>query len=227
LQVAGNPFGEVWSGKQFQGDVRTDIGAYAPSDVDIALPAAGFSWVVGRTYNSQQQNTTPAHIDSNGYQGRNWFQTSQPEILLYEHPSDDAEDVLYLVYGADRFVEFKRADESSVEFKGVNGAAGAFVYASGGGGPDTWTLTDQNGNVAVFFGFDGDADPAEGQLWKITDPDGNVAYVGHASTAATALSSGYDADGRILKAYDSSGNLHRFTHTYTTLDGTCPPRRNA
>jgi hypothetical protein len=128
MQVAGNPFGEVWTGKQSQGDVRIDIGAYAPFDVDIALPATGPRWIVGRSYNPRQEDSEGSHRDSGASpQGVDWFQTSQPEILLYEHPTDDDKDVLYLIYGADRFVEFKRVDEESVEFKGVNGAAGVFV----------------------------------------------------------------------------------------------------
>jgi YD repeat-containing protein len=216
MQLAGNPFGEVWTGKQFLNDVRIDIGAYAPFDVDIALPSDGPRWVIGRTHNPRQENSSSTHIDSDGYQGKNWFQMSQPEILLYEHASDDAEDVVYLVYGADRFVEFQRVNDTSDDFKGKNGAAGVMVFADGGANPDTYTYWDQNGNQVVFFGFDGDASPAEGQFWKMVDPDDNTAYVGDSSTASTAITNGFDAAGRIEEAYDSSGR--RYTYTYTTLD---------
>jgi hypothetical protein len=216
MQLAGNPFGEVWTGKQFLNDVRIDIGAYAPFDVDIALPADGPRWVIGRTHNPVQENSSSAHIDSDGYQGKNWFQMSQPEILLYEHVSDDAEDVVYLVYGADRFVEFQRVNASSAQFKGKNGAAGVIDFTDGGGGPDTYTYTDQVGSEVVFFGFDGDAGPAEGQLWKMTDPGGNVAYVGDDTTASTAISNGYDSGGRVLEAFDPADR--RYTYTYTTMD---------
>ena len=216
LQIAGNPFGEVWTGKEKLNDIRIDIGAYAPFDVDISLPSDGMRWIVGRTYNPRQENSSSTHIDSNGYQGKNWFQTSQPEIVLYEHATDDAKDVLYFVYGADRFVEFKRVDATSDHFKGKNGAAGVVVFADGGAGPDTYTYWDQNGNQAVFFGFDADASPAEGQFWKMIDPADNTSYVGHETTASTAISNGYDSGGRIVEVIDSADR--RYTYTYTTLD---------
>jgi RHS repeat-associated protein len=216
MDLQGNPFESVWVGKERQGELRIDIGAYAPFDVDIALPAAGFSWVIGRTYGPLQVNSGASHIDTNGYQGQNWHQSSQPEIILYDD-NDNAKDLVYLVYGADRFIEFKRKTESSNQFKATNGAAGCMNFVSGGAAADTYVYTDQHGNQITFFGFDGDAGVAAGQLWKMVDPDANTAYVGHATTSATAISTGYDAGGRIILAYDS-GELHRFTYTYSTLD---------
>jgi YD repeat-containing protein len=216
MYIAGNPFGDVWGGRERLNDVRIDIGAYAPFDVDIALPSDGPRWVIGRTFNPRQENSDGSHIDSNGYQGKNWFQISQPELLLYEHATDDARDVLYLVYGADRFVEYQRVNASSNDFKGKNGAAGVFVFTDGGANADTYTLWDQHGNEIVFFGFGGDASPAEGQLWKITDPEGNTAYVGDSAIASTAISNGYDASGHIAKAFDPEDR--RFTYSYTVLD---------
>lgn len=203
------------------GDIRLDVGTYAPFDIDIALPATGFSWMIGRTYNSRQDVDT-SHHDSDGYQGRNWFQTSQPEILLYDDPSDAAKDVIYLIYGADRYVEFKRVDDSSDQFKGKNGAAGVVEYQAPGGinEPETYVYTDQHGTRTTFFGFDANAGIAKGQIWKIADAAGNTAYVGHETTPSTAISSGYEAmtgsGGGIKLAYDTDGR--RYTYTYTTLD---------
>ena len=152
--------------------------------------------------------------DSNGYQGKNWFQTSQPEIVLYDD-AVDANDRIYLIYGADRFAEFRRANSTSDEFKGVNGAAGCFQYAAGAGSePDTYTLTDPEGHEFVFFGFDADADPAEGQLWKILDAGGNTAFVGNETTGSAAIATGFDTAGRIAVAYDTSER--RYTYTYST-----------
>jgi hypothetical protein len=92
------------------------------------------------------------------------------------------------------------------------------VFTAGGASvPDTYAYTDQNGYTHTFFGFDGDAGAAAGQFWKTVDPDGQVAFVGHATTAATAISSGYSS-GRILKAYDTADR--RYTYTYTSLNGT-------
>lgn len=187
-------------------------------EVDLSLPASGFSWTVGRTYNARQQTSGAAARDSNGYQGKNWFQVSQPEIVHYDGASD-SKDVVYLVYGADRFVEFKRLDKTgtaSTTFRATNGAAGVVVFTSGGASvPDTYTYTDQNGYQHTFFGFDGDAGSAAGQYWKTVDPDGQVAFVGDATTPATAISSGYSS-GRIQYAYDTADR--RYTYTYSTLD---------
>jgi RHS repeat-associated protein len=220
MAIEGNPF-EGGFGGASAGSVNLFTGAPEVSPVDLALPSEGIPWVIGRTYNPRQLTSGSAHQDSNGYQGKNWFQTSQPAIQLYEHPSDDKEDVLYLVYGADRFVEYQRVaisgSPSATTFRGKNGAAGVFLLATGAGSePDTYTLTDQVGNKWTFFGFDGDAGTAAGQFWKSETTSGKVAYVGHATTGSTAISTGYSS-GRILTAYDAEDR--RYTYTYTTLDG--------
>ncbi|MCK4873242.1 MAG: hypothetical protein KAS72_10995 [Phycisphaerales bacterium] len=214
--LAGNPGVWPWNGKMNAGGLRLDMGAYSFTDVDLAF-AANVPWLIGRSYNALQEYDS-SHYDSDGYQGNNWFQMSQPEIMLYEGDTDD-EDVVYLIYGADRFIEFRRHDVNSVEFKAKNGAAGVMQYVAGSGNePDTYTYTDPHGMVTVFFGFDGDANPAEGQIWKVTDAAGNTAYAGDEDTASTAISDGYDGSGRIDETYDSAGR--RFSYTYTTLNGT-------
>ncbi|MGD9791110.1 MAG: RHS repeat-associated core domain-containing protein [Phycisphaerales bacterium] len=206
--LAGNPFEASQGGSSF-GAVNLSTGGFAPTEYDLSLPAQ-VRWTIGRTYNSRQSSA------SNGYQGWNWFQTSQPEIRLYDHDSTsgtrEAEDVLYLVYGADRYVEFKRIDDDEDTFQGVNGAAGVFKYVSGS--PDTYVYTDQNGNQTYFFGGNTASNVADWQLWKFVDPAGNAAYVGDETTASTAVSNGYNSDVTIKKAYDSAG--HRFCYTYTT-----------
>lgn len=216
MAIQGNPFEQVWRGTEAINGLRLDTGTYSVTDVDISLPAEGFAWVIGRTYNARQKTSGGSHRDSNGYQGKNWFQTSQPEIKYY-NDAVDANDCVYLVWGADRFAEFERANSTSTEFQGTNGAAGCFQFAEGSGSePDTFTYTDQNGYEFVFFGFDTDADPAKGQLWKIIDVDDNTAYVGDKTTASTAISSGFDSAGRITTAYDSSER--RFSYTYSTTE---------
>ncbi|MCA9281060.1 MAG: hypothetical protein H6812_10565 [Phycisphaeraceae bacterium] len=224
---AGSTFGAALAGNA--GDpggrranvagVQLDTGAYPVTSVDLTLPAL-VPWVVGRTFNVNQITSGSAERDSDGYQGVNWFQTSQPELVFYDDATTAADDILYLVYGADRFVEFQRVNSGSDDFRGVNGAAGAIEFtANGGGEPDIYTYHDQVGMRYVFFGYDADASPAEGQLWKIIDPDGNTAYVGDASTGSTAITNGYDASGRVLYAYDASANDgRRYSYTYTTLD---------
>ncbi len=199
---------------------RIDLftGALRINDVDLSLSAA-VPWVIGRSYNSRQKDSGGSYFASTGYQGKNWFQSSQPELVFYDSATD-SQDLIYLVYGADRFIEFNRADvggsPSSTTFRAVNGAAGAIVIATDAGGPDLATYYDQNGNRMVFFWVNDTHidDDVEGSLWKVTDPAGNVAYVGHATNASTALSS-YDAtSGAITTAYDSAGR--KFTYTYTS-----------
>ena len=206
--LAGNPFEAPQGGSSF-GGVSLSTGGYAPMEYDLSLPAQ-VRWTIGRTYNSRQSSA------SNGYQGWNWFQTSQPEIAFYDHDNDSgttqAEDMVYLVFGADRYVEFKRTGSSDTTFRGVNGAAGVFQYVSGS--PDTYVYSDQNGNRTYFFGSNTASHAADWQLWKFVDPAGNAAYVGDETTASTAVTNGYNADGTISKAYDSAG--HRFCYTYTT-----------
>jgi RHS repeat-associated protein len=216
MAIHANPFEDAWRAPAI-GGINLATGAYSVEEVDIALPATGFSWVVGRSYNARQE-ASGSHMDSNGVQGQNWFQASQPSIVLYD-PAGTANDMVYLMYGADRFAEYKRVDNSGITgdtFAGVNGAAGVFLFTSGGGAPDTYELTDQKGNTLTFFGFDVDAGVAAGQLWTIVDPAGNKAYVGDATTASTAITNGYDGSGRMLKAYDTSDR--RYTYTYTSLD---------
>ncbi len=208
MSLAANPFEQAFSGQTELSEIRLDTGTWSPTMIDLALPAPGFRWIVGRSYNARQDDS--GAFDGEGPQGRNWVQLSQPEIVLYDHPSDNTKDVLYLVYGADRYAEYARAGASSNQYKGKNGAAGCFDYQAGT--PDLWVLTDQNGITFTFFGFDTASGQADGQLWKIEDPAGNKAYVGDPTTAATAVTSGYDAGARMIKAVDSAGR--RYTYTY-------------
>ena len=214
MTINGSPFRAVWQAPTVSG-VRLETGTYDVSDVDLSLPAVGFPWVVGRTYNNRQDDG--GHVDSDGPQGKNWFQVSQPEIVLYDDATEAANDIVYLFYGADRFAEYKRASNSATTFRSRNGSAGVFEHtAAAGGEPEIYTLTDQAGMEFHFFGFDEDASPAEGQLWKVVDPDGNVAFAGHATTASTAISSGYTATGRMEYLYDTSDR--RWTYAYDGND---------
>ncbi len=220
MAFAGNPFESAWSGAGNQNGLRLDTGAYSPQDVDIALPSDGPGWSIGRSYNARQVDGSGTARNSDGPQGKNWFQDSRPEIQLYmvngSGGAKDANDVLYLIYRADAFIEFRRVSASSDDFKATNGAAGSIEYTAGS--PDTYVFTDMGGVKYTFFGFDTAKAGADGQLWKITDNNGDSAYVGHETVAATAVTDGFDADGRITTAYDGTGR--DYTYTYTLLDGT-------
>src|SRR5262245_42110948 len=64
MALAGDPYERAWSGREFQGALRLDLGTYAPLDVDIAMPTKGIPWVVGRTYNARQVNSGSSPINS-------------------------------------------------------------------------------------------------------------------------------------------------------------------
>ncbi len=219
--VGASPFGESMNGQRSWSGIDLATGSYTITTVDLALPARQ-PWVVGRSYNSAQTDSGSSHRDSDGYQGHNWMQMSQPELVFYDDAGSSDDDLLYLVYGADRYIEFRRRQTddtptySSTAWRAVNGGGGVIIYASGS--PDTYTYYDQRGNEAVFFGDNTASNKADWQLWKVTDAGGSTAYVGNESTASTAVTDGYDASGRILYAYDSSDR--RYSYTYTSVDGT-------
>jgi len=215
MAIAGNPFENAWTGHEHQGSLRLDIGAWSPTEVDIALPANGFVWPVARSFSSVQKSGG-SFVDSDGPMGRNWAMSGSPEIVFY-NDADNAKDVIYLVYGADRFVEFVRYNSSSSQFVGRNGAAGVFDYSSGS--PDTYTLTDQVGTRFTFFGFNTTSNIHDGQLWKIVDTANNMAFVGHATAASTAISNGFDGSGRVLLAFDTSDRRYTYTYTSTSYGG--------
>src|SRR6185295_1792839 len=101
-------------------------------------------------------------------------------------------------------------------FKGKNGAAGVveFVHDT----IDTYVWTDQVGTKTYFFG--GNSNRADWQIWKIVDVTGNTAFVGDSSSASTAITSGYNADGSIMLAFDGEKTYEgrRYTYSYTTID---------
>lgn len=230
--LGASPVAESWNGNGRMMGVHLDTGSPSLMEVDISLPSAGPRWTVGRTYNAVQTTTGAlggTHRDGDGFQGKNWFQTSQPELKYYDGGTGGvgSGDVVYILYGADRYLEFKWASTSvntggvrKDEFRGTNGAAGVIQLVKDTNGsptsPDLWTYTDQVGTKTVFFGGDALSSGAEWQLWKITDEAGNAVYVGDASSATTAISVGYSGR-RIQKAYDQAGR--RYTYSYASLGG--------
>ena len=221
MSLQGNPFGEAWNSNMMLSGVRLDTGTYVINDVDIALPSPGPSWVIGRSYNARQEDDGGTHLDSDGYQGFNWFQSAQPEIVLFEGTTDDL-DVIYLVYGADRYIEFKRFDATSTEFKSKNGAAGVIEFTEGADiEPDLYVYTDQRGWQFWFFGFNFFAEPAEGQLWKIVAPKPGggeyVSFVNDETDASSAVYN-YDSNGVPDSAEDSAGRKYIYKNPNGRLD---------
>jgi len=201
------------------GSIDLSLGNYSQFEIDLRLPAPGFSWTIGRAFNGRQLDSSDASFDSNGYQGLNWSQLSQPEIVFHDD-ADDTKDMIYLVTSAGSFVEFVRFNVESSTFKGRNGAVGAFVFTPGSDGePDLWSCTGQHGCTMVFFGFDANAGAAKGQLWKLIDPAGNTAFVGSLSSGAAAISAGYDGSGRITTAFDTASRRYTYTYSGSAIGG--------
>ncbi len=220
VSMSASPSNRVWAGQSTLAGVRLATGAVQISEVDLRFPAT-VPWVIGRSYNARQQTSGGSYRASSGYQGMNWFQSSQPELVFYDDATD-ADDRIYLIYGADRFIEFRRGDDAGVgdstdTFQAVNGAAGVILIETNASAPDLATYTTQTGMQMVFF-WHGDADTdddVEGSIWKIVNADGDAAYVGHETVAATAITNGFNTTtGAITEAYDSAGR--RFTYTYTS-----------
>lgn len=212
--LQGNPFEGAQAGRRM-GPVDLFVGTYSVTEVDLALPQPDLArWVIGRSYNCMQEDSSGTLRTSTASpQGVNWMQMSQPEIVFYDGATD-ADDMVYIVYGADRFLEFKRTGPSSSEFKGKNGAAGLVQHVAGT--PDTYVYYDQHGTRTYFFGDDTAGDAADWQIWKIVDPAGNTVYVGHETDAATAVSKGYNADGTIAVAYDAATPQRRYCYSYSS-----------
>lgn len=224
--IPGNPVGEGWNANAEYGQVRLDTGTFLIEDVDLSLPAPGFRWTIGRTYNVRQMDDVGDYFDSDGPQGRNWFQTSQPELVYYDYGSngtDDEDDAIYLVFGADRYIEFRRVriDEETLSddtFRAVNGAAGVILITEVAEGPDLWTYHGPNGYEITFFGInDADiVDAKEGQLWKIVDAAGNIAHVGDStgddSSATDALADGFYTGGEIKYVLDTADRRYYYQY---------------
>jgi YD repeat-containing protein len=216
--VGADTLGGGYSSGRTLGDVNLFTGSYNPTDIDLSLPTKGLPVVIGRTYNDVQVDSGASRFDSGGYQGFNWSQIAQPELRLYAAPGHPENDVLYLVYGADRYIEFQRTGASDSTFKAKNGAAGAVQFTAGvSSEPDTYTYYDQRGTTAVFFGST-NAGSAAWQLWKVTSTGGDVLYVGDDTTGSTAITNGFiSSSGRVSNMFDGSG--HQYVFTYSTYGG--------
>ncbi|MGP1345533.1 MAG: RHS repeat-associated core domain-containing protein [Phycisphaerales bacterium] len=219
--IGANTLGAGGAGSPWNGELRVDTGGLHPVAMDLAVPSEGPVWSVMRSFNGQQATSGGSARVSDGPMGTNWFIGLAPELVL--SGSGDAA-MAHIVYGADRYIEFRVVlDEEDPPqptdtYRGTNGAAGALVFAAGAvDQPDTYTYYDAVGNRAVFFGFDGDAAPAEGMLWKMINTAGDVAYIGHETDGAQAIADGFDSVTGLPELF-YQGDSVRLTATYTTID---------
>ena len=196
LSIAGNPYEGAANAHRFLMGMDLAAGTYSPTEVDLAFPAR-IPWIIARSYNSSQAS------DDTSYQGANWMQMSQPELVA------SGTDRIYLTYAANGFLEFEQVG-STAAYRGVNGTAGTLLKGTTASDPIEYH--DQAGNIVYFFGMGDSAVP--GQIWKIVGPGGDTAYVGDKDDPVDAKNAGYDGSKRILVAYDSAGR--RFSYTYSS-----------
>ena len=201
-QVSGGA--GVQSAARMLNGIDLKTGNYTDGRVHLHLPQPGADWVIAVDHNSRQSS------DSAGFQGANRFQRSAPEI----RQTFDGTTKVYLIVGAGAYQEFSFKTDSGNLYEAKNGGNGvAKLETVGGGGRDLMHIYDLHGNEMVFFTevFSG-GDAVQGQLWKVIDPNGNTSYVGDASSSGTAISNGYNVNGKIIKAYDSADR--RYSYTY-------------
>jgi RHS repeat-associated protein len=199
MQIAADPWATDAAATRGDGQVRLDTGSYAPTEVDLALPCAGAPWVIGRSYTGFSSPTsTGTHL-----QGNNWFQSSEPEVVR-----DDA--MLYIVYGADRYLSFAQVGSSNT-FRGVNGAAGAVSLEPIDSDSGPWNIyryIDAEGAETDFFADDYGYFPTN-HIWRVIAADGSMSYVGDRLDPVAAVEYGYSG-GLIAFAWDSAGRKYSY-----------------
>lgn len=197
------------------GGIELVNGAYTPTEVDLAFPTLGPPVYIGRSGNNQMVDSS-GRFDSNGSMGFNWHQLAQPEMVFHDADGDagtlSVNDLIYLVLGADCFMEFRRVADGGNTFKAKNGAAGVAVIVPDITNGDEVHFTDQRGTKSVFFGFNTATGVAKGQLWTVTDAAGKVMTVNN-PTKATAISDYTSNGGRVQDITDASGRVYTFTYT--------------
>jgi RHS repeat-associated protein len=204
LPIGGaNPFAADPAPSAMIGDISLVDGGYSPTAIDYVGTARGeVGWVIGRTYSQLQRDGTAAH-SSAGYQGTNWHQMSQPELRLRSGAGTGGLDIIEVVLGADRFLQYQQTATSATTYQGVNGAAG-IIEKSGTGTSMKYTLHTPTGTKIDFFGEATTGGGANLQLWRIVATDGRMAFVGHGTDIVTAAADGYSAAKGIIVAYDGS-----------------------
>lgn len=233
---------------RFTGNFDTKFGP------DVQAPSAGYRWFSGVTYNGRQEVRdtqdpsstglpTRSYHSSNGYQGRNWFQDSQPELVITQPDAEVGLRYISLIYSANFRIDFIQValQDGGIDWyenpaAGINGNPGALrfvpeITTSGGEQPSLIVYTDLSGTEYTFFGFDcfegtnASFAHAAGQLWKVSTNFGVsgqsvTSYVGHPTDGWTAISHGYSpASKGITYAVDGAGNTFNYTYSTQPIGG--------
>lgn len=171
--------------------VNPVLGNYEPHfGPDLSVASVGYDWFSATSYNSRQEvgqslttegGTFARHV-SDGYQGKNWFQNSQPELTRYffttngggpvglgvgggggenEEPPGPEEQagatrMLAITYNANRRLSLRPAGTRHLGMKGTSGSAEELRFPTGTGTNNIHLVryTDRNGRMFTFFGWD-------------------------------------------------------------------------
>ena len=189
--VPASPGFNSGMGAATMGGIELASLGFSMSEVDMALPTNGPSVVIGRSFNHRHEDDAKVSW-SNGLQGYNWFQSAMPEIVVYAGGGAN-DDIVYLVYGANRFMEFKETSTTG-KFKGMNGTTGVVIFTAGNGSTTYDTYNRLLANVLY---------PAQGYAGETT-ADRTVAFAYNAQgqkkyqldNNGTAMEYSYDTAGR-------------------------------
>lgn len=211
-------------GPSRMGPVDQGRGVVVHSEVDLALPSPGFSWIIGRSLgmNSADENDDYL-VATETEQGWNWVQGMEASVAFHDEwvPSNDLMGESFPMqasvrYGSTGGMEFYlrqpgefagRGDSFFTDkwavYQPTEGAQGLLLVEHGADADeDDGTLPvvkyiDDEGTQVYFF-HPTDADATDlglgGRLWKIVDAGGNTAWIGHPTNAATAAEAGYETD---------------------------------
>jgi RHS repeat-associated protein len=183
-------------------------------------------------------------LTSDGYQGKNWFQNSQPEMrritnadahldgqVISLQPEPIRTVGIAITFNANRRLVLWKSLSTGAEgtYQGSVGASGVAqdIYLEVGAGQVAHIVRyyDKNGFQYDFFGWDhstGTPMPshAEGQLWRVRDIAGGVGYCGNATNVISAATNGYDPVSKGMTSFtDSSGTEYVYTYSTAPIGG--------
>ena len=194
--------------------VRLATGQFEPSETDLHLPCIGPDWIISRSRVPFPQRSGSIH-------GPGWFQNSQPQIAFRDLPGD-ADDEVFIYYGGDRYLEFRRVMNGATPtntFRGINGCGGAVTFQPGatasplsisnttatGGGPDA---TPPESPAPLQPAHSLVATPASTgpDIWTFHDSHGlTVDFFGWTRANASDAQGPHDARGQLWRITDASG----------------------
>ncbi|MFO0834397.1 MAG: RHS repeat-associated core domain-containing protein [Phycisphaerales bacterium] len=198
LHGLGDPYGDT---PHAAGGINLATGIYTGTEIDLSLPAPGFSWRIGRCTIPNTPNGSGNYVDATEtVQGFNWRQLSMPTLQIGNDPRFGNE-LLLIDFHTEGKLLFAQIGATSDLYLPVGDFHGA-VRKKTLSGVTLYEFTDQRGTVSEFFAPSG---PTPGYLWRITDAHGNSAWRHHPSDPSAT---GIGAD----KVADAAGRIYEYEY---------------